>query len=182
MRRGHCYLQPAANFAQDVHDGASGPHPALVYFSLKSEVCLGRGGRLGLGCSLRHLCRHLLDADSFHCSVTTPYNADFDGDEMNLHLPQSLETRAEIQELAMVPRMIVTPQSNRPVMGIVQDTLTAVRKFTKRDVFLERVCSSGGNLTWAGRGAPGQRDHGGRAVTFAQAWLSADLCVRLPFP
>lgn len=39
----------------------------------------------------------------------------------------------------MVPRMIVTPQSNRPVMGIVQDTLTAVRKFTKRDVFLERV-------------------------------------------
>lgn len=57
---------------------------------------------------------------------------------MNLHLPQSLETRAEIQELAMVPRMIVTPQSNRPVMGIVQDTLTAVRKFTKRDVFLER--------------------------------------------
>lgn len=35
--------------------------------------------------------------------------------------------------------MIVTPQSNRPVMGIVQDTLTAVRKFTKRDVFLERV-------------------------------------------
>lgn len=71
--------------------------------------------------------------------MTTPYNADFDGDEMNLHLPQSLETRAEIQELAMVPRMIVTPQSNRPVMGIVQDTLTAVRKFTKRDVFLDRV-------------------------------------------
>lgn len=62
---------------------------------------------------------------------------------MNLHLPQSLETRAEIQELAMVPRMIVTPQSNRPVMGIVQDTLTAVRKFTKRDVFLERVCPEG---------------------------------------
>lgn len=54
-------------------------------------------------------------------------------------MPQSLETRAEIQELAMVPRMIVTPQSNRPVMGIVQDTLTAVRKFTKRDVFLDRV-------------------------------------------
>jgi len=37
-------------------------------------------------------------------SVTTPYNADFDGDEMNLHLPQSLETRAEIEEIAMVPR------------------------------------------------------------------------------
>ncbi|OWF51528.1 DNA-directed RNA polymerase II subunit RPB1-like [Mizuhopecten yessoensis] len=71
-------------------------------------------------------------------SVTTPYNADFDGDEMNLHLPQSLETKAEISNLALVPRMIITPQSNRPVMGIVQDTLTAVRKMTKRDVFINR--------------------------------------------
>ena len=72
-------------------------------------------------------------------SVTTPYNADFDGDEMNLHLAQSLETRAEINQLAAVNRMIVTPQANRPVMGIVQDTLTAVRKMTKRDVFLEKA-------------------------------------------
>ena len=69
-------------------------------------------------------------------SVTTPYNADFDGDEMNMHVPQSLETKAEIEQLAMVPRMIVTPQANKPVMGIVQDTLCAVRKMTKRDVFL----------------------------------------------
>lgn len=72
-------------------------------------------------------------------SVTTPYNADFDGDEMNLHLPQSLETRAELFELALVPKMIITPQSNRPCMGIVQDTLTAARKMTKRDVFIEKV-------------------------------------------
>lgn len=71
-------------------------------------------------------------------SCTTPYNADFDGDEMNLHLPQSVETRAEVSELMMVPRQIITPQSNRPVMGIVQDTLTAVRKMTKRDVFLDK--------------------------------------------
>ncbi|KAH9371227.1 hypothetical protein HPB48_013528 [Haemaphysalis longicornis] len=71
-------------------------------------------------------------------SVTTPYNADFDGDEMNLHVPQSLETRAEVEQLALVSRQIITPQSNKPVMGIVQDTLTAVRKMTKRDIFLEK--------------------------------------------
>lgn len=71
-------------------------------------------------------------------SVTTPYNADFDGDEMNLHLPQSVETKAELSQLMMVPRLIITPQSNRPVMGIVQDTLTAVRKMTRRDVFIEK--------------------------------------------
>ena len=71
-------------------------------------------------------------------SCMTPYNADFDGDEMNLHLPQSVETRAEVSEIMMVPRQIITPQSNRPVMGIVQDTLTAVRKMTRRDVFIDR--------------------------------------------
>ncbi|KAK3889972.1 hypothetical protein Pcinc_006051 [Petrolisthes cinctipes] len=71
-------------------------------------------------------------------SVTSPYNADFDGDEMNLHVPQSMETRAEIENLHVTPRMIITPQANKPVMGIVQDTLTAVRKMTKRDVFLEK--------------------------------------------
>lgn len=58
---------------------------------------------------------------------------------MNLHVPQSLEARAEITEIMMVPRNIVTPQSNKPVMGIVQDSLMAVRRFTKRDVFLEKV-------------------------------------------
>lgn len=72
-------------------------------------------------------------------SCTSPYNADFDGDEMNLHVPQSMETRAEVENLHVTPRQIITPQSNKPVMGIVQDTLTAVRKMTKRDVFLEKV-------------------------------------------
>ncbi|KAI9145322.1 hypothetical protein BKA69DRAFT_1121705 [Paraphysoderma sedebokerense] len=71
-------------------------------------------------------------------SVTTPYNADFDGDEMNLHVPQSIEAKAEIQEICMVPRQIISPQSNKPVMGIVQDTLCGIRKFTKRDNFLSK--------------------------------------------
>lgn len=72
-------------------------------------------------------------------SCTSPYNADFDGDEMNLHVPQSMETRAEVENIHITPRQIITPQANKPVMGIVQDTLTAIRKMTKRDVFLEKV-------------------------------------------
>ena len=71
-------------------------------------------------------------------SCTSPYNADFDGDEMNLHVPQSMETRAEVENIHVTPRQIITPQANKPVMGIVQDTLCAVRKMTKRDVFLEK--------------------------------------------
>ncbi len=53
-------------------------------------------------------------------SCTSPYNADFDGDEMNLHVPQSMETRAELENIHMTPRQIITPQANCPVMGIVQ--------------------------------------------------------------
>lgn len=50
-------------------------------------------------------------------SCTSPYNADFDGDEMNLHVPQSMETRAEIENIHITPRQIITPQANKPVMG-----------------------------------------------------------------
>jgi len=71
-------------------------------------------------------------------SVTSPYNADFDGDEMNMHVPQSIEAKAEIEEICMVPRQIVSPQANKPCMGIVQDTLCGIRKFTKRDNFLTK--------------------------------------------
>ncbi|KAJ8111619.1 hypothetical protein ONZ43_g5576 [Nemania bipapillata] len=71
-------------------------------------------------------------------SVTSPYNADFDGDEMNLHVPQTEETRAEIRELCMVPLNIVSPQRNGPLMGIVQDTLAGVYKMCRRDVFMTK--------------------------------------------
>ena len=62
----------------------------------------------------------------------------FDGDEMNLHVPCSHDSRAEVKELMMVSKCIVSPQSNRPVMGIVQDALLACRKMTTRDVFVDK--------------------------------------------
>lgn len=71
-------------------------------------------------------------------SVTSPYNADFDGDEMNLHVPQTEETRAEVQNLCLVPLNIVSPQRNSPLMGIVQDSLAGVYKLCRRDVFLSK--------------------------------------------
>ncbi|EON98349.1 putative dna-directed rna polymerase ii largest subunit protein [Phaeoacremonium minimum UCRPA7] len=71
-------------------------------------------------------------------SVTSPYNADFDGDEMNLHVPQTEETRAEVMNLCMVPLNIVSPQRNGPLMGIVQDTLAGVYKLCRRDVLLTK--------------------------------------------
>lgn len=71
-------------------------------------------------------------------SVTSPYNADFDGDEMNLHVPQSHETRAEVMNLCAVPLNIVSPQKNGPLMGIVQDTMAGIYMMTRRDIMLDQ--------------------------------------------
>ena len=72
-------------------------------------------------------------------SCTTPYNADFDGDEMNLHLLQSHESRADAIELMSVAKNIITPQSNRPVMGIVQDSLLSSFMMTQPDVSVDKA-------------------------------------------
>ncbi|GCA65559.1 hypothetical protein KIPB_017379, partial [Kipferlia bialata] len=53
-------------------------------------------------------------------AVTAPYNADFDGDEMNLHVPQGIEAVAEVRHIMLVPHQIVSPKNNCPVIGIVQ--------------------------------------------------------------
>ena len=82
----------------------------------------------------------VLDWSTFrlNLSCTSPYNADFDGDEMNLHVPQSLPARAEAELMMLSSRVIVSGQSNRPIMGIVQDSLLAVQKISKRGVFIEK--------------------------------------------
>jgi DNA-directed RNA polymerase II subunit RPB1 len=72
-------------------------------------------------------------------SVTQPYNADFDGDEMNMFVPQSYETLAEVKELMAVPSQIVSPQANRPIMGIVQDCLLGIMLLTRRDCFIDKA-------------------------------------------
>jgi len=70
-------------------------------------------------------------------SVCQPYNADFDGDEMNGHTQRKLETRAEAQEIMAVPKNIINPQNSSPIMGLVQNTLTGSHVLSFRDTFLE---------------------------------------------
>ena len=65
---------------------------------------------------------------------TPPYNADFDGDEMNLHCPQSIQTMSELKDIAAVPYMIIAPRDGKPIIEIVQDTLLGSFRLTKNNV------------------------------------------------
>lgn len=80
----------------------------------------------------------VMKGSTFRMNVcaTTPYNADFDGDEMNLHAPQSHAAISEVKELMMVPHNIVSPQSNKPVIGIIQDALLGAHRFSLNEVFI----------------------------------------------
>jgi len=72
-------------------------------------------------------------------SVTAPYNADFDGDEMNAHIPQSSEAIQELQDIAAVPYQMISPRHQKPVIKVVQDALLGSYRITKQgDTFTRK--------------------------------------------
>ncbi|MHA2252614.1 MAG: DNA-directed RNA polymerase subunit A', partial [Candidatus Kariarchaeaceae archaeon] len=74
--------------------------------------------------------------------VCRPYNADFDGDEMNLHVPQSEESRAEANILMLVQEQISTPRYGGPIIGAIQDFITGAYLFTKMGTEFNREIAS----------------------------------------
>ena len=71
-------------------------------------------------------------------SVTTPYNADFDGDEMNMHVPQSIQTANELKTLALVETQIITPAQHKPIIGLVQDSIIGSYLLTQYNNYLTK--------------------------------------------
>ncbi|XP_033975443.1 LOW QUALITY PROTEIN: DNA-directed RNA polymerase III subunit RPC1 [Trematomus bernacchii] len=74
----------------------------------------------------------------FNECVCTPYNADFDGDEMNLHLPQTEEAKAEALVLMGTKANFVTPRNGEPLIAAIQDFLTGAYLLTLKDTFFDR--------------------------------------------
>ncbi len=66
-------------------------------------------------------------------TVCPPYNADFDGDEMNLHVPQSEEARTEAELLLKVQNHILSPRFGGPILGGIQDFISSVYQFTSKN-------------------------------------------------
>ncbi|MCO5597199.1 hypothetical protein L7F22_051275 [Adiantum nelumboides] len=75
-----------------------------------------------------------------------PYNADFDGDEMNMHVPQTEEARTEATVLMGVKHNLVTPRNGEPIIAAIQDFITASFLISRKDRFFTRgqfaqICS-----------------------------------------
>jgi len=70
-------------------------------------------------------------------SIAKPYAADFDGDEMNIHLPQSIQTRNEIERIANVKYQIIIAKNSSPIIGCVQDTVSGAYMLSKGTTVLK---------------------------------------------
>ena len=83
-----------------------------------------------------HIARVMYQGDTFRMNVgcTKPYNADFDGDEMNLHMPQDDESEIELRHLAAVPYQLISPANNSSIIGVFQDSLIGSYLFTRENI------------------------------------------------
>ncbi|KDR83341.1 hypothetical protein GALMADRAFT_235418 [Galerina marginata CBS 339.88] len=156
-------LKKAVRNGPDVHPGANfvarGDNKKFLRFGNRTAIADG----LSIGDVVE---RHIIDGDivlfnrqpslhklSIMCHrakvrpwrtfrlnecVCGPYNADFDGDEMNLHVPQTEEARTEALELMNIKHNLVTPRNGEPVIAAIQDFITASFLLSRRDTFFDR--------------------------------------------
>ncbi len=94
--------------------------------------------------------------------VCPVFNSDFDGDEMNMHVPQSAQTHEELRQLAAVSKHILTPRMSKPLISVVQDITLGVYKISQPDVAIPEkaffnmlAANPDARLPPAGRGAGG---------------------------
>jgi DNA-directed RNA polymerase subunit A' len=73
-----------------------------------------------------------------HLCVCPPYNADFDGDEMNLHVPQNEEAQTEAMLLMQVQDQILSPRYGGPIIGAIRDFITAAYLLTEKSTRLTK--------------------------------------------
>ena len=85
---------------------------------------------------MAHIVKVMPVGDTFRMNVadTKPYNADFDGDEMNMHMPQNDEAECELRYLANVPNHIISPGNNKPIVGIFQDSMVGSFLYTRENI------------------------------------------------
>ncbi|XP_034038228.1 DNA-directed RNA polymerase I subunit RPA1 isoform X2 [Thalassophryne amazonica] len=91
--------------------------------------------------SIQAHCAHILPGEKvlrLHYANCKAYNADFDGDEMNAHFPQSELGRAEAYTLVSTDQQYLVPKDGKPLAGLIQDHIVSGTRMTIRGCFFTR--------------------------------------------
>uniref|UniRef100_A0A667Y6A9 DNA-directed RNA polymerase I subunit RPA1 n=1 Tax=Myripristis murdjan TaxID=586833 RepID=A0A667Y6A9_9TELE len=91
--------------------------------------------------SIQAHCARILPGEKvlrLHYANCKAYNADFDGDEMNAHFPQSELGRAEAYTLVSTDQQYLVPKDGKPLAGLIQDHMVSGTRMTIRGCFFTR--------------------------------------------
>jgi DNA-directed RNA polymerase II subunit RPB1 len=102
---------------------------------------------------------HIIDNDNLNTfrmnlSVCKPYAADFDGDEMNIFLAQSIQARNELKRIASVQLQIVGAKNSNPIIGCAMDSLSGAYDLTTMDIKIKGwelaniICNTSGDFKY----------------------------------
>ncbi|KAJ9610702.1 hypothetical protein H2200_005479 [Cladophialophora chaetospira] len=122
--------------------GAKGENGKKVYRHLQTGdvVLMNRQPTLHKPSMMGHRARVLQNQKTIrmHYANCNTYNADFDGDEMNMHFPQNELARTEALQIADTDHQYLSATAGKPLRGLIQDHISMGVQFTSRDVFLDR--------------------------------------------
>jgi len=103
---------------------------------LSRQPVLHKGGYMGFYCRLIPQSGNVIRINP---AVTSPFNADFDGDEMNVAIPQNIYTRQEVMRIMMVTNCIRGDKASAPWIGLIQNGVIGITKMTSPAVRLTRA-------------------------------------------
>ncbi|KAL4151688.1 hypothetical protein PRNP1_008630 [Phytophthora ramorum] len=91
-----------------------------------------------MGHTTRVLTNPKMQTIRMHYANCNTFNADFDGDEMNMHFPQNELARSEAYNIASNDNQYIVPTDGSPLRGLIQDHVDSGVKLTQRDTFLTK--------------------------------------------
>ncbi|XP_065583159.1 uncharacterized protein LOC136042160 [Artemia franciscana] len=109
-------------------------------------VLVNRQPSLHKASMMAHRVRIIHDSNytlRLHVGACKPYNADFDGDEMNIHVPQTLSAQNEARILASIKGQYFSQRDGSPQIGLIQDHVVAALNLTMRNTFLTEDAAQG---------------------------------------
>jgi DNA-directed RNA polymerase I subunit RPA1 len=122
--------------------GAKGDNCKKVYRHLRTGdvLLMNRQPTLHKPSMMGHRARVLKNQKTIrmHYANCNTYNADFDGDEMNMHFPQNELARTEALQIADTDHQYLSATAGKPLRGLIQDHISMGVQFTSRDVFFTR--------------------------------------------